>query len=108
MEKIKNSLKSRRSVYSWVGALLILIGLECLVIASQLTKYHIPIKSFRFYYLPVMLTIPMSAIGPLCLNNRSDKSDEPGEAKRSSIMQVAAFSLLIAYITLLVCLGEFL
>ncbi len=89
-----------------IGAKCLLVLTEGVVIYSQL-RHGVRLWSFHFFYLPVILTVPYSVISPLYLKARhgSLSVDRDVEGRQS---YVASFSLFVAYITLFVCLAEFL
>jgi hypothetical protein len=91
----------------WMGVNCLLALIEGVVIYSQLHHPGAQLWSFHFFYLPVVLTVPYSVISPLYLKARSERLGPDLDAQRS-LSYVAAFSLLVAYITLFISLAEFL
>src|ERR1700722_6760558 len=49
----------------WLAAVFMFVGLEGLVIFSQLSRHSYSPWSLHFFYLPVMLTLPLSTGWPL-------------------------------------------
>jgi hypothetical protein len=105
--KIDSNLRIRLVPYCWAGSVLIFIMLECIVIFSQLQKHVLEPSSFRFFYLPIMLTLPFSSLAQLD-RDKGGKTGIVSNDERSRLSFVVSFSLLIAYLTLLICLGELL
>ena len=91
----------------WMGANCLLALIEGVVIYSQLHHPGVQLWSFHFFYLQVVLSVPYSVISPLYLNARPGRLGSDLDAE-GSLAYVAAFSLLVAYVTLFISLAEFL
>jgi len=97
--------QSEMASYCWIGAVLIFALLEAVTMYSQYRKLGL---SFRSFYLPVMLTLPFSATAPLYRDAKSGKYGKASESELSRLKFTVSFSVLMAYLTLFICLGEFL
>lgn len=108
MDKFESNLHPNLARFCWIGAVLTLVVLEVLVVFSQFHKLRFGPRSLHYFYVPVMLTLPLSAIAPLYLRARAGRYGVMNEDEQGRLSFVASFSLLVAYLTLLVCVGEFL
>lgn len=61
----------------------------------------------HFWYVPVMLTIPLSAVFPALVKARTDFAHLAAKKEQEKLSVVVAYSVLMAYVTLFICLGEF-
>ena len=91
----------------WLAAVLVFIGLEGVVIFSQLSRYLYSPWSFHFFYLPIMLTLPLSTGWPLYvkLKNGPELVDPNFAARISSAL---ALLTLVSYMTVLIGVAELL
>jgi hypothetical protein len=94
--------------YCWIGAVLIFLLLEAMTLYGQHRKHPFSGWSFQFLYVPVMLTLPFSAIAPMYFGAKSGKYGETSEGERTRLNFVVSFAILMAYVTLLICVGELL
>ena len=87
--------------------MLVFVGLEGVVIFSQLSRHLYSPWSLHFFYLPIMLTLPLSTGWPLYvkLENRPELVDPNSVAHISSAL---ALLTLVSYVTLLMGVGELL
>ena len=92
----------------WIGANCLLLLIECVIIFSQLHHLGVRLWSFQFFYLPVAVTVPYSVISPFYLKARSRRPSSTDPYAEDSVSYVASFSLVATYITLFICLAEFL
>jgi len=92
----------------WVGVNCLLVLIECVLILTQLHHPGVRLWSLHFFYLPVAVTVPYSVISPLYLRARSGEHIGTDQGMEGRLSYVAVFSMLVTYITLLICLGEFL
>jgi hypothetical protein len=99
--------QSGMASYCWIGAGLIFVLLEAMTMFSQYRKHPSGLP-LRFFFVPVMLTLPFSAIAPLYLDVKSGKYAEMSESERGRLNFTVSFAILMAYVTLLICVGEFL
>ena len=95
--------------FVWAGAILVCLGVECLVCYVQLAKYRYSISTLRFFYLPIMLSLPWSTVVPLYVKLQDSVNQlMPDQTTRKQLSYFAAVSMLITYLTIFIVLGELL
>lgn len=90
----------------WAGGLIAFASVEILVCYLQWVKSRGAILSFHFLYLPVMLSLPISTIFPLYVKLKSSVEFQHCPETVGRLSYLAAVSIIIAYVTLLICMGQ--
>lgn len=108
MKNLVSESQIKTAPSMWVGTNCLLVLTECVLIYSQLHHPGVRLWSFHFFYLPIAVTVPYSVISPLYLRARSGQLIGTDPRVEGSLSYVASFSLLVSYITIFICLGEFL
>ena len=91
----------------WFAAVLVFVALEGMVIFSQLSRHLYSPWSLHFFYLPIMLTLPLSTGWPLYVKLKDGPELVDGNFV-ARISSALALVTLVSYVTLLIGVGELL
>jgi hypothetical protein len=91
--------------YCWIGTFLPFVLLEVFTIYSQYRKHNL--GRIRLCFLPVMMTLPLSVAAPLFQSTKRGIRGEITELELNRLNYVVSITLLVTYVTLFICVGEF-
>ena len=104
-DKVERNQQVDFTAFIWLGAILLFLALECLVIYSQVTRHLGSFRSLHFFCLPIMLSLPLSTGFPMYIKLKNSDTSIPIDTM-NRISRFAALFMFVTYVTLLICLGE--